>query len=109
MNAELLDFLPLIIIGGLLVAGAGIFGWIHTTRLKIRHGYPLENMWGMPMKPATDAEAQERVRLLTQENAAMRAELGAAKDRLAVVERIVTDKGFDVARQIETLRDSSVN
>jgi hypothetical protein len=27
------------------------------------------------------------------------------KDRMAVVERIVTDKGFDVARQIDALRD----
>jgi len=29
------------------------------------------------------------------------------KDRLAVVERIVTDKGFDVSRQIERLREAA--
>ena len=105
MNQQFMEFLPFIILAGMAVGAAGIFGWVHTTRLKIRHGYPLENMWGMPIHPKTDAETQERIKLMTQENAALRAELGSMKDRLAVVERIVTDKGFDVARQIEGLRE----
>ena len=81
---------------------------VHNTRLKFKHGYPLEGMWGQSLKPEMTTEATERVKLLTQENAALRAELGSMKDRLAVVERIVTDKGFDVARQIDALRASEL-
>lgn len=100
------SFIPfLAIAGGLIVGAAGIAGWIHTTRLKILHGYPLENMWGMPIHPRKDGEAAERVKLLTQENAQLRAELGAIKDRLANVERIVTDSGYQIGHEIERLRD----
>ncbi len=99
------SLIPLFAIGGgLLVGAAGVFGWIHTTRLKIQHGYPLENMWGLPIHPRRDGEASERVKLLTQENAQLRAELGAIKDRLANVERIVTDRGYGLGDEIERLR-----
>jgi len=104
-----LPYLGWIIAAGFLVSMAGIGGWVHTMRLRIQNGYPLEGMWGQSLKPSISSEALERVKLLTQENAALRAEMAAAKDRLAVIERIVTDKGFDVARQIESLRDPSVN
>jgi len=103
--AGILSYLPMMIGGVVFVVGVSVAGWVYNTKLKIKHGYPLENMWGMPIHPKTDGETQERVRLITQENAQLRAELGSMKDRLAVVERIVTDKGFDVARQIEQLRD----
>ena len=101
----MIQMLPIIIVGGLLLGGAGIAGWVHTTRLRIKNGYPLENMWGMPIHPKGDPEAGARIQLLTQENARLGAEVGAMKDRLAAVERIVTDRGFDVANQIEALRD----
>ncbi|WP_054531988.1 hypothetical protein [Erythrobacter sp. SG61-1L] len=106
MSAQ--DFLPYLgwIVGGAFVVSlAGIWGWMHTTKLRIQHGYPLEGMWGQSLKPELNSEAMQRVRLLTQENASLRAELASVKDRMAVVERIVTDKGFDLARQIESLRE----
>ena len=49
-------------------------------------------------------ETTERVKLLSSENAQLRAELGAVKDRLATVERIVTDRSFSLEREIEQLR-----
>lgn len=110
MDGGFSNFLPYLgwIVGGaFIVSMAGIFGWVHTTRLKIQNGYPLEGMWGQSLKPEISSEAIERVKLLTQENAALRAEIASAKDRLAVVERIVTDKGFDVARQIDSLRETN--
>jgi len=103
--AAILPYLGWIVTAGAAVALAGIAASVHSTRLKIRNGYPLEGMWGQSLKPELTGEAMERVRMLTQENAGLRAEIGSMKDRLAVVERIVTDKGFDVARQIEQLRD----
>ena len=78
--------------------------WVLTTWIRVKHGYPLENSWGKAVYPKND-QAVERVKLLTQENAELRAELGSIKDRLANVERIVTDSGYQVTSEIEQLRD----
>jgi hypothetical protein len=82
----------------------GIGGWVLTTWMRVKNGYPLQNGWGQAVYPKSSDETMERVKLLSQENAQLRAELGAVKDRLAVVERIVTDEGHRVAREIEALR-----
>jgi hypothetical protein len=46
----------------------------------------------------------ERIKLLSAENAQLRAELGSVKDRLANVERIVTDDSHRLTQEIESLR-----
>lgn len=102
--AQIADYLPLIIIGTVAVTIASVWGWVHTTKLKINAGYPLEGMWGQSLRPSSDGQTAERVRLLTQENAELRAELGAVKDRLITVERIVTDSGYRLTHEIESLR-----
>ncbi len=99
-NAHLIaQFGPLIAI----VVALSMAAWVITTWLKIKNGYPLENGWGQPLHPRTDKEAQERIKLLTQENAQLRAEIGSVKDRLATVERIVTDDSARLAREIDSL------
>lgn len=98
------EYLPFLMGGGLVVGLVGTLGWIHTTRLRIKHGYPLEGMWGQSLKPGTSEESMERIKLLSQENAQLRAELGSIKDRLGNVERIVTDSGYGLTHQIEALR-----
>lgn len=95
--------LPWIIGGGLLVGGLGVIGWIFTTWLRIKNGYPLETSWGTPLHPASDRQSVERIKLLTSENAQLRAEIGSIKDRLETVERIVTDKPHRLSREIEAL------
>ncbi len=85
---------------------AGVAGWVITTWIRVKNGYPLESSWGKEMHPKTDAEAKQRVTLLTQENAELRAELGSVKDRLVNVERIVTDGGYHLTHEIESLRDT---
>lgn len=87
------------------VGVAGMFGWVATTWMRIRNGYPLDGQWGQALYPKRDDETIERVKLLTQENGQLRAELGAIKDRLQNVERIVTDSGHMVAQEIEQLRN----
>jgi hypothetical protein len=89
---------------GVVIAILAIGGWVLTTWLRVKHGYPLDGAWGQAVYPKSSDETTERVKLLSQENAQLRAELGAIKDRLAVVERIVTDEGYRVAREIEALR-----
>ncbi len=93
---------PVIIVASAL----GTAGWVFNNWLRMRHGYPLENSWGKAIYPKNDGEAQARVQLLTQENAELRAEISAIKDRLVSVERIVTDQGYDLAHQIEGLREA---
>jgi hypothetical protein len=80
------------------VGGALLNNW-----LKIKNGYPLQNSWGLPIHPKTDQETAERVRLLTTENAQLRAEIGSVKDRLETLERIATDAPSRLAHEIETL------
>lgn len=93
----------------LTVVGLGaVAGWVFTTWIRVKHGYPLEGAWGQSLKPTTDGETKARVTMLTQENAELRAELGAMKDRLANVERIVTDEGFGLASEIDQLRERSL-
>nr|WP_294815212.1 hypothetical protein [uncultured Sphingomonas sp.] len=99
--------LPWIVGGALLLGGFGIAGWIFTTWLRIKNGYPLENSWGKAIYPQKNDEMVERIRLISQENAQLRAELGSVKDRLANVERIVTDSSHSLDREIEQLRTKS--
>ncbi len=99
-----LGLVPWVIGGGIAITVAGVWGSVYNTKLKIKNGYPLEGMWGQSLKPEISSESMERVRLLTQENAALRAEVSAVKERLANVERIVTDSGFQLSHQIDSLR-----
>ncbi len=99
--------LPWIIGGSLAMGTVGILGWVFTTWLRIKHGYPLDGAWGQAVYPKKNEEAMERVKLLSQENAQLRAELGSLKDRLANVERIVTDDSHRLTQEIEALRGPS--
>lgn len=103
--SDILPYLGWIIAGGFTLGAGGILASVHTTRLKIKNGYPLEGMWGQSLKPEMTTEASERVTLLTQENAQLRAELGSLKDRLGNVERIVTDSGYQLTHEFDRLRD----
>jgi len=109
---DFLDIAPYI--GYLIAAGfgigtIGILASVHTTRLKIKNGYPLEGMWGQSLKPGSDKDSAARVALLTQENAQLKAEVGAMRERLETVERIVTDGGYRLTHEIERLRDGKEN
>lgn len=106
-EAIIMSNLPWIVGGALLLGAFGIAGWIFTTWLRIKNGYPLENSWGKAIYPQKNDEMVERIRLISQENAQLRAELGSVKDRLANVERIVTDSSHSLDREIEQLRTKS--
>jgi hypothetical protein len=101
MNDMLIPGLaPVITILGILAIGA----WIVTTWIRVKHGYPLHGAWGQAVYPKSGDEAAERLKLISSENAQLRAELGSVKDRLATVERIVTDDGHRLTQEIEALR-----
>jgi predicted metal-binding membrane protein len=87
-----------------VLVSIAVGGWVVTTWMRIKHGYPLDGAWGQAVYPKKNDETIERVKLLSQENAQLRAELGAVKDRLANVERIVTDDSHRLTQEIEALR-----
>ena len=79
-------------------------GWVATTWMRIKHGYPLDGVWGQSVYPKNSDEAMERIKLLSTEHAQLKAELGSLKDRMANVERIVTDDSHRLTQEIESLR-----
>jgi hypothetical protein len=87
-----------------IVTAIAVGGWVLTIWLRIKHGYPLDGAWGQAIYPKNSGETTERVKLLSQENAQLRAELGSVKDRLANVERIVTDSSHLLDQEIDRLR-----
>jgi hypothetical protein len=106
---DIITLVAMISAGSVIIVGLSVTGWLYNTRQKIKHGYPLESMWGKPLHPQITNEAQERVKLLTQENPQLRAELGSLHDRLVSVERIVTDSGYRLGHEIDRLREGKGN
>ncbi|HYD36272.1 MAG TPA: hypothetical protein VEA60_01585 [Allosphingosinicella sp.] len=104
MNPEkmalLSELFPMIAIIGVVA----VLGWVVTTWMRVKNGYPLDGAWGQAVYPKASDEAMERIKLLSTENAQLRAELGSVKDRLATVERIVTDDSHRLTQEIEALR-----
>jgi hypothetical protein len=101
--AQVIDVLRIILPMAAIIVVVAVGGSLLNNWLKIRNGYPLSNSWGMPMHPKKDQEALERIKLLTNENAQLRAELGSIKDRLETLERIATDQPQKLAREIDAL------
>lgn len=76
-------------------------GWLVNNWIRAKHGYSLEDEWGGKTDRAETQEAQQ----LRAENSKLRTLLTKVEKRMQVLERIVTDEGYDVATQIEALRD----
>ncbi|OJW69853.1 MAG: hypothetical protein BGO57_09860 [Sphingomonadales bacterium 63-6] len=75
--------------------------------IRARHGLPDDG----PFTHHTDQGHNRRgaqsgeVEALKAENARLLDRLEASEDRLAVLERIVTDRSYNLANEIEALRD----
>jgi hypothetical protein len=81
-------------------------GWIINNWIRAKHGYALEDEWGgkADHQGVRSANSQE-VKQLRDEKQALNDQVDKMTDRLIVLEKIVTDRGYDVATQIEALRD----
>lgn len=106
MNPDVLQIIRLV--AGLvpfiaIIVALGVGGSLLHTWLRIKNGYPLQNGWGMPLHPKNDRESAERIRLLTTENAQLRAEVSSLKDRMETIERIITDQPSRLAQEIDRL------
>jgi len=75
-------------------------GWLVNNWIRAKHGYALEDEWGGKTE-RIDHAANSR---LIEDNRRLLDRLDATEDRLAVLERIVTDRGFRLGQEIEALR-----
>ncbi len=78
-------------------------GWVINNWIRARHGYALEDEWGGKTAKA-DADADRKIMLLSNENETLTGKIGHLEERIAVLERIVTDKAGRLSHEIENLR-----
>jgi hypothetical protein len=78
-------------------------GWIITTAIRARHGYPLDGEWGGTVH-RHDPAADEVRKALIAENHQLKASVGKLEQRLEVLERIATDPTRKLHEDIELLR-----
>jgi hypothetical protein len=78
-------------------------GWLISSWIRAKHGYPIENEWSGQTSKA-DPTAARKVELLEAENEKLHGQVGRLEERIAVLERIATDPAERTAREIEKLR-----
>ena len=83
----------------LAIIAISTIGWIITTWVRARHGYPLEGEWGGQVIKEDPATKQ-----LLAENDALKVNVARLEDRLKVLERIATDPSRQLADDIDNLR-----
>ena len=81
-------------------------GWLVNNWIRAKHGYPLEDEWGgkTALTDGDYPEAERKIMLLSNENEALNGKIGHLEERVAVLERIVTDKAGRLSEEIERLR-----
>jgi hypothetical protein len=84
------------------IIALGTIGGIVRTWIHAKHGLPVPGRRGRRYEARGDSQ---QVATLKAENARLTDRLEASEDRLAVLERIVTDKSYNLADEIEALRD----
>jgi hypothetical protein len=78
-------------------------GWIITSWIRAKHGYPLEGEWGGTVTKQ-DSTANRKIELLTSENDRLHGQVSRLEERIAVLERIATDAPSRLTAEIEKLR-----
>jgi len=76
-------------------------GWVLTSWIRARHGYPLEDSW-TGKSGREDADTRRRLDRVAADNERL-------KQRVEVLERILTDRSTQLGDEIERLRDRPAN
>jgi hypothetical protein len=81
-------------------------GWLVNNWIRAKHGYPLEDEWGgkTALTHGDYPEVERKIMLLSNENETLNGKIGHLEERIAVLERIVTDKAGRLSEEIERLR-----
>lgn len=85
----------------ILIVAISTFGWLANNWIRAKHGYSLEDEWGGKTERSDSTENKQ----LRKENRELHDKLDAMQDRMIVLEKIVTDRGYSLSDEIEALRD----
>ena len=77
-------------------------GWIINNWIRAKHGYSLEDEWG----GKTEKTDTQSIQHLEAANDELNSKIDAMQDRMIVLEKIVTDRGYSLLDEIEALRDA---
>ena len=90
----------------LAIIAMSFVGWIITTAIRAKHGYPDRKRMGRRPSPRTAAlELKRQNELLERENEMLRGKVGRLEERMSVLERIATDAPARLTAEIDKLRD----
>jgi hypothetical protein len=78
-------------------------GWMFTSWIRAKHGYPIEGEWGGTVSKIDDG-ATRKIEVLTSENDKLHDMVGRLEDRISTLERIVTDPSLRLSAEIENLK-----
>ena len=87
----------------LAIIAISTVGWIATSWIRARHGYPVEGEWGGTVSKS-DPDAERKIALLSSENERLTGQVSRLEDRIAVLERIATDAPSRLTAEIERLK-----
>ena len=87
----------------LAIIAMSMGGWVITSWIRARHGYPLEGEWGGTVTK-NEPEANRKIELLTSQNDKLHGQVSRLEERIAVLERIATDAPGRLTAEIEKLR-----
>jgi uncharacterized small protein (DUF1192 family) len=87
----------------LAIIAISTFGWVATSWIRARHGYPVEGEWGGTVSKS-DPEAERKIALLSSENERLTGQVSRLEERIAVLERIATDAPSRLTAEIERLK-----
>jgi hypothetical protein len=81
-------------------------GWLVNNWIRAKHGYPLEDEWGgkTALTDGDYPEVERKIMLLSNKNETLNGMIGHLEERIAVLERFVTDKAGRLSEEIERLR-----
>ncbi|MBO80055.1 hypothetical protein AAG607_09285 [Citromicrobium bathyomarinum] len=85
-----------------LIIALSTGGWLINNWIRAKHGYDLEDEWG---GKTARADRSAETEALKAENARLVERLDNHADRLKVLERIVTERGYSLSDEIEALRN----
>jgi len=96
----------------LAIIGMAMFAGVLKTAIRAKHGLPdphPHSGGGKARRAEIARLSDENTSLVTglrEDNARLVSRLESYEDRLIVLERIVTDRGYALAHEIEALRDA---
>jgi HAMP domain-containing protein len=95
-----MDFGPFFV---LAVVAIALAGWLLNNLIRARHGYSISDDWGRNIDKV-DVAANRRIELLSGENEKLTGQVSRLEERISVLERIVTDRSYQLDHEIEKLR-----